>query len=134
MCGIYFQLRRSQSSLVIFSTITILYFSYIVQIFQLCHSIILIVIRFVCCWCFQVCYQYESIGWTIDQKKEKHLNLHRSIEVFIISAKKYLKMPAATEQPAAKKEREELLWQSLKEHIMRERQKLREGLFNTSNF
>lgn len=36
-------------------------------------------------------------------------------------------MPAATEQPALKKEREELLWQSLKEHIMRERQKLKEG-------
>lgn len=36
-------------------------------------------------------------------------------------------MPAATEQPAAKKEREELLWQSLKEHIMRERQKIKEG-------
>lgn len=49
-------------------------------------------------------------------------------DVFIISAKKYLKMPAATEQPAAaKKEREELLWQSLKEHVMRERQKIKEG-------
>lgn len=36
-------------------------------------------------------------------------------------------MPAATEQPAAKKEREELLWQSLKEHVMRERQKIKEG-------
>ncbi|XP_031640199.1 putative uncharacterized protein DDB_G0294196 [Contarinia nasturtii] len=35
-------------------------------------------------------------------------------------------MPAATEQPAAKKEREELLWQSLKEHVMRERQKIKE--------
>lgn len=45
----------------------------------------------------------------------------------IISAKKYLKMPAATEQPAAKKEREELLWQSLKVHVMRERQKIKEG-------
>lgn len=45
----------------------------------------------------------------------------------IISAKKYLKMPAATEQPAAKKERDELLWQALKEHIMRERQKKKEG-------
>lgn len=37
-------------------------------------------------------------------------------------------MPAATETPAAnKKEREELLWQALKEHIMQERQKKREG-------
>lgn len=36
-------------------------------------------------------------------------------------------MPAATEQPAQKKEREELLWTSLKEHILRERQKLKEG-------
>lgn len=36
-------------------------------------------------------------------------------------------MPAATEQPAAKKERDELLWQALKEHIMRERQKKKEG-------
>lgn len=39
-------------------------------------------------------------------------------------------MPAATEQPAAKKEREELLWQSLKEHVMRERQKIKEGKAN----
>lgn len=39
-------------------------------------------------------------------------------------------MPAATEQPAAKKEREELLWQSLKEHVMRERQKIKEGILN----
>lgn len=45
----------------------------------------------------------------------------------IISAKKYLKMPAATEQPAAKKERDDLLWQALKEHILRERQKKKEG-------
>lgn len=52
---------------------------------------------------------------------------HGSSNGFIISAKKYLKMPAATEQPAAKKERDELLWQSLKEHIMRERQKIKEG-------
>lgn len=44
----------------------------------------------------------------------------------IISAKKYLKMPAAIEQPAAKK-KEELLWQALKEHIMLERQKKKEG-------
>lgn len=36
-------------------------------------------------------------------------------------------MPAATEQPAAKKEREDLLWQALKEHIMLERQKKKEG-------
>lgn len=36
-------------------------------------------------------------------------------------------MPAATEQPAAKKEHNELLWQALKEHIMRERQKKKEG-------
>lgn len=36
-------------------------------------------------------------------------------------------MPAATEQPAAKKEHDELLWQALKEHIMRERQKKKEG-------
>lgn len=55
-----------------------------------------------------------------------------SIESFghglIISAKKYLKMPAATESPAAsKKEREELLWQALKDHIMLERQKKKEG-------
>lgn len=40
-------------------------------------------------------------------------------------------MPAATEQPAAKKEREELLWQSLKEHVMRERQKIKEGNCHT---
>lgn len=45
----------------------------------------------------------------------------------IISAKKYLKMPAATEPPEAKTEREELLWQALKEHIMLERQKKKEG-------
>lgn len=36
-------------------------------------------------------------------------------------------MPAATEQPAAKKEHDELLWQALKEHIMRERQKKKQG-------
>lgn len=37
-------------------------------------------------------------------------------------------MPAATESPAAsKKEREELLWQALQEHIMLERQKKKEG-------
>lgn len=43
-------------------------------------------------------------------------------------------MPAATEQPAAaKKEREELLWQSLKEHVMRERQKIKEGKVRTSD-
>lgn len=36
-------------------------------------------------------------------------------------------MPAATEPPAAKKERDELLLQALKEHIMRERQKKKEG-------
>lgn len=54
--------------------------------------------------------------------------LKRFSDDFIISAKKYLKMPAATEQPAAKREeREELLWQSLKEHVMRERQKIKEG-------
>lgn len=38
-------------------------------------------------------------------------------------------MPAATEQPAAKKERDELLWQALKEHIMKERQKKKEGKY-----
>lgn len=38
-------------------------------------------------------------------------------------------MPAATEQPAAKKERDELLWQALKEHIMKERQKKKEGMY-----
>lgn len=47
-------------------------------------------------------------------------------------------MPAATEAPAAKKERDELLWQALKEHIMRERQKKKEGLLiaklNFQNF
>lgn len=36
-------------------------------------------------------------------------------------------MPAATEPPEAKTEREELLWQKLKEHIMLERQKKKEG-------
>lgn len=44
-----------------------------------------------------------------------------------ISAKKYLKMPAAAEPPEAKTERDELLWQALKEHIMLERQKKKEG-------
>lgn len=39
-------------------------------------------------------------------------------------------MPAATEQPAAKKEHDELLWQALKEHIMRERQKKKQGKKN----
>lgn len=58
---------------------------------------------------------------------DTHFILHRHFKTIIISAKKYLKMPAATEQPAAKKEREELLWQSLKEHVMRERQKIKEG-------
>lgn len=37
-------------------------------------------------------------------------------------------MPAATEPPAAKTEREELLFKSLKERIMLERQKKKEGL------
>lgn len=36
-------------------------------------------------------------------------------------------MPAATEPPEAKSERDELLWQALKEHIMLERQKKKEG-------
>lgn len=43
-------------------------------------------------------------------------------------------MPAATEQPAAKKERDELLWQALKEHIMRERQKKKEGKLDLLSF
>lgn len=43
-------------------------------------------------------------------------------------------MPAATEQPAAKKEREEVLWQALKEHIMQERQKKKEGNATHPNY
>lgn len=38
-------------------------------------------------------------------------------------------MPAAPEPPEAKTERDELLWQALKEHIMLERQKKKEGEF-----
>lgn len=36
-------------------------------------------------------------------------------------------MPAAVEPSEAKTERDELLWQALKEHIMLERQKKKEG-------
>lgn len=38
-------------------------------------------------------------------------------------------MPAATtgDPPEVKSDREEILWQALKEHIMRERQKKKEG-------
>lgn len=42
-------------------------------------------------------------------------------------------MPAATEPPEAKTEREELLWQALKEHIMLERQKKKEGTATEPN-
>lgn len=36
-------------------------------------------------------------------------------------------MPAATSSPAARTEKEEQLWIALKRHIMRERQRKKEG-------
>lgn len=47
-----------------------------------------------------------------------------------MSAKKYLKMPAQQPaQPAAKTEKEEQLWNALKRHIMRERERKKQGTF-----
>jgi G protein pathway suppressor 2 len=45
-----------------------------------------------------------------------------------MSAKKYLKMPQPAPQPAAKTEKEEQLWIALKRHILRERERKKQGL------
>lgn len=68
-----------------------------------------------------------SLLKSIKSANKPILFLYCVIKGLIISAKKYLKMPAATEPPEAKTEREELLRQALKEHIMLERQKKKEG-------
>lgn len=53
---------------------------------------------------------------------------HKIAKIVKISAKKYLKLPAAVQQAQAEKtEQQERLWMAIKRHVLQERKRKKEG-------